>query len=133
MQKNKHQSNEPYGLLGKAFYYTRDDLNANRAGYMTRAQQIGFNFMERKLFSSLLTVPPLKWLLGKKRRQVFKITGKVKKYYNVRFVSSGAGAEGGGGYTQALEAKSIEFWREMKRSLFTSMTSNTTLCLKISR
>ena len=101
-------NHEPYGLLGKAFYYTRDDLNANRAGMMTLAQELEFKFWERKLYSGLLTIVPFKWFLGEKRREAIQITGKVKKYFSSRVIFIEHGRSGGG--TQlSLEKRTLEF------------------------
>lgn len=104
--KRKVSTHEPYGLLGKAFHYTRDDLNANRAGYMSLAQQLAFKFWERKIYTRWLTLPPLKWILGNKRHEAVKITGKVKKDYTIRIISSG---DRGAGQQQTLETRTIQF------------------------
>lgn len=100
-------NHEPYGMLGRTFQYTHDDLNANRAGYMTSAQELEFKFWERKLYTGLLTIAPFKWFVGSKRREAVKITGKVKKYFNSRVIFTEH--RGGGGSQITLEKRTLEF------------------------
>ena len=101
-ERNNQQKHKPYGQLGKIFQFTRGDLAANRAGYMTRFQVFGFNFLERKLFGWILNVPPFSWI---KPRKVVKATGKIKsKSHTIRNVR---------GYDEAaqisLEKRHIQF------------------------
>ena len=106
MPKSKQQQHEPYGQLGKIFMFSRDDLAANRAGYMTRFQIFGFNFIERKLFGWMLNLPPIRWV---KPRKVIKATGKIKsKQYSTRVVNSSGGGEGGG-HQVFVEKRQIQF------------------------
>lgn len=105
MKKNKHQKHEPLGQLGRIFQFSRDDLAANRAGYMTPTQQFGFKFWERKVFGWILSLPPLKWL---KPRKILKITGKAKKQFSSRIVITGGGGGSSGGGQDVLEKRHIQ-------------------------
>lgn len=107
MQKNKGKPTEPYGLLGQAFQYTRDDLAANRAGYMSLAQQFGFKFWERKLYSGFLTLPPFRWIISNSRRQAFMVVGTVEKHYHSKIIYAGSGGAGGG-HQDLLEQRRIK-------------------------
>lgn len=106
-EKRKQVKYEPYGLLGRAFHYTRDDLNANRAGYITLAQQFAFKFWERKLYSGLLTLPPFKWFISNNRREAYKVVGAVEKHYHSKIIYTGSGGTGGG-HQDVLEQRRIQ-------------------------
>ncbi|MGB7339118.1 MAG: hypothetical protein WBC91_09525 [Phototrophicaceae bacterium] len=105
-EKRKNQSHTPHGQLGQAFYFTRDDLAANRAGYMTLSQQFGFKFWERKAYRWLFDIPPFKWILGKRRNSV-KIIGTIKKHYHSKVIFTGSGGSGGG-HQEVLEQHRIQ-------------------------
>ena len=103
MLKNDANS-DPFGQLGKIFNFSRDDLAANRAGYMTLPQMFGFKFTDRRLFGWIFRIPPMQWV---KPRPVSKITGKAQKYFSSRIVMTGSGRSGGS--QQILEQRRIEF------------------------
>lgn len=106
-EKRKHHNDAPHGQLGRAFYFTQDDLAANRAGYMTLSQQFGFSFWERKAYVWLLKLPPFKWILGKQRRTNEKIIGTIKKHYHSKVIYTGSGGSGGG-HQDVLEQRRIQ-------------------------
>lgn len=97
--KHKH---EPLGDLGRIFQFSRDDLAANRAGYLTLYQQFGLNFWERRAFGWMLSSPIFKWV---RPRHVIKITGKAQKQFSSRIVITG-GEYGGG--QDVLEKRHIQ-------------------------
>ncbi len=104
-RKNKQHFHEPVGQLGKIFKFTRDDLAANRAGFMTLPQQFSLNFTDRRLFGWLFGVLPAQWI---KPRPVSKITGTIKKHFTSRVIYTGSGGSGGG-HQELLEQRRIEF------------------------
>lgn len=107
-EKRKHSPATPYGNLGRVFQFTRDDLAANRAGYLTQAQQLQFAFWERRVFGRLMRVPPLSWLVRTHQRRAEKITGSARKHHHSRVIFTGSGGAGGG-HQDVLEQHRIEF------------------------
>lgn len=103
-EKRKQGDNQAVGQLGKIFKFSRDDLSANRAGFMTLAQQLGLNFTDRRLFGWLLRITPAQWV---KPRMVTVIKGEIKKHFHSRVVYSGSGGAGGG-HQELLEQRRIE-------------------------
>lgn len=103
-EKRKQANNQAVGQLGKIFKFSRDDLAANRAGFMTVFQQFGFNFTDRRLFGWLLRIVAVKWL---KPRPVIQLIGKIKKHFQSRIVYTGSGGSGGG-HQELLEQRRIE-------------------------
>lgn len=107
MSKEKSRNiHEPYGLSGKAFQFTRDDLAANRAGFMTLAQQFGFNFTERKLYGWFLRLPFIR-RMNKTRRKAYPVRGKIRKHYHSKIIFTGSGGSGGG-HQDVIEQRRIE-------------------------
>jgi len=107
MSKEKSSNSyEPYGLSGKAFQFTRDDLAANRAGFMTLSQQFGFKFWERKVYGWLLRLPVINQL-HKTRRKAYKVTGKIRKHYHSKIIFTGSGGSGGG-HQDIIEQRRIQ-------------------------
>lgn len=103
-EKGKNRHHEPVGQLGKIFKFSRDDLAANRAGFMTLPQQFGFNFTDRRLFGWLFRIPPMQWV---KPRPIIKISGTIKKQFTSRIVYTGSGGSGGG-HQELLEQRRLE-------------------------
>lgn len=103
-EKRKQANNQAVGQLGKIFKFSRDDLAANQAGFMTVFQQFGFNFTDRRLFGWLLRIVAVKWL---KPRPVIQLIGKIKKHFQSRIVYTGSGGSGGG-HQELLEQRRIE-------------------------
>lgn len=103
-EKRKQANNQAVGQLGEIFKFSRDDLAANRAGFMTVFQQFGFNFTDRRLFGWLLRIVAVKWL---KPRPVIQLIGKIKKHFQSRIVYTGSGGSGGG-HQELLEQRRIE-------------------------
>ncbi|MGJ3240652.1 MAG: hypothetical protein ACFE0Q_18230 [Anaerolineae bacterium] len=105
--KRKEQDQGAHGQLGQAFRFSRDDLAANRAGYMTLEQQWGFAFWERVLYGWALRLPPLKWLVPRAPRKAIKLSGRIKKHYHSKIIYTGSGGTGGG-HQDVLEQRRIE-------------------------
>lgn len=103
-EKRKKRDNQALGQLGKIFRFSRDDLAANRAGFMTLPQQFGFNFTDRRLFGWLFRIPPIQWM---KPRVVVQVKGEIKKHFHSRVVYSGSGGAGGG-HQELLEQRRVE-------------------------
>jgi|GEM_PF-3540114 len=105
--ENSGKTHEPYGLSGRAFQFTYDDLICNREGYLSLSQQFRFNFLERRLYSWLLRFPPIKWT---KPRKVIKTTGKIKsKDYSFRLLNASGGSGKGNNYQVVREKRHIQF------------------------
>ncbi|MEL6309640.1 MAG: hypothetical protein AAFN11_19925 [Chloroflexota bacterium] len=106
-EKSKHRPQAPYGNLGRAFKFTQDDLSANRAGYLTQAQQLEFAFWERRVFGWMVHVPPFAWIMRQKQRPAHKLVGKARKHHHHRVISTGSGG-GGGGHQDVLSQHRID-------------------------
>ncbi|MEM9953725.1 MAG: hypothetical protein AAF846_19100 [Chloroflexota bacterium] len=87
-KKKKRNQYQHYGNLGKVFNFTRDDLNANRQGFITVGQKLGLNMFDRKYIMWIYQFYPFKWWVSKHRKAV-KVTGKIRKQYSNRIISSG--------------------------------------------
>ena len=98
-------SHAPYGQLGRAFQFTRDDLEANRKGHLSLSQHFRFNFLERRLYGWLL--PLFKRV---KPRKVIKATGKIKsKNYSFRLLNASGGHGRGNNYLVVRDNRHIQF------------------------
>ena len=121
-EKRKHSTQTPYGNLGRAFKFTRDDLAANRAGYLTQAQQLKFAFWERRVFGWMVRVPPFAWIMRQKQRPVHKLIGKARKHHHHRVIFTGSGG-GGGGHQDVLSQHRIELQSSADDSMSTFYVS----------
>ncbi|MEL6405507.1 MAG: hypothetical protein AAFR81_14150 [Chloroflexota bacterium] len=95
-EKRKSKSDVDMGGLGKAFHFTRDDLAANRAGYMSRAQQFQIYGITRQLFGWLVNNTFATTVFGKPR-SIEAFTGTVRKIQSSRTVVMWRGGSHGGG------------------------------------
>ena len=98
VEKHNSKADKDMGNLGKAFRFTHDDLEANRAGYMSRAQQFRLYGITRQLFGWLVHSGLVSRLFRAPPR-VQELTGKVRKIHNSRTVVKIAGGSGEGGDT----------------------------------
>ena len=75
--KRKRQHTLPNRQLARVFRFSASDLAANRAGFITRAQEWGFPLWVRWLGD----LPVLSRLAHSRRRQVMSLCGRAKLSY----------------------------------------------------
>ncbi|MEL6309641.1 MAG: hypothetical protein AAFQ52_15980, partial [Chloroflexota bacterium] len=89
-EQRNSKSDVDMGGLGKAFRFTRDDLEANRAVYMSRAQQFQVYGITRQLFGWIVH-SGLVSRLFRAPRPIERITSRVQKFHDTPMVVRSTG------------------------------------------
>lgn len=82
--KTKRQHTLSSRRLAQVFRFSAADLSANRAGYMTRAQEWGIPLWMRSTFSRLETSSLIKSLTFSRRQKVDSCHGRVRLFRELK-------------------------------------------------
>jgi len=82
--KTKRQHTLPDRRLARAFNFTASDLAANRAGFMSSAQEWGLGLRLRRWLGWLDDVLPLHWFTASRRQTLHHICGRAHISYKQR-------------------------------------------------